>query len=107
VPFKGGLAVLVLERDTQEGAGTGRGCSIHRPLAAFADIVISMDMPRVLGPTRRRTFTGVGRYPAHCQPPAPSSTPMAPTTSRSRTVRSRILPSFLQRLKNCVTPTQF
>src|SRR5204863_6078936 len=37
--------------------------NVHRPLAAFADIVIEMAMPRGLGGTRRRTFTGVGRYP--------------------------------------------
>jgi hypothetical protein len=44
--------------------------NMHRPLAAFADIVIKMETPRGLGlgdlgpgPTRRRTFTGVGRYP--------------------------------------------
>jgi hypothetical protein len=35
----------------------------HRPLAAFADIVIEMAVPGGLGVTRRRTFTGVGRYP--------------------------------------------
>ena len=37
--------------------------NVHRPLAAFADIVIEMTIPRGLGETRRRTFTGVGRYP--------------------------------------------
>jgi hypothetical protein len=37
--------------------------NVHRPLAAFADIVIEMEVPRHLGVTRRRTFTGVGRYP--------------------------------------------
>jgi len=37
--------------------------NVHRPLAAFADIVIEMAIPRGLGTTRRRTFTGVGRYP--------------------------------------------
>jgi hypothetical protein len=37
--------------------------NVQRPLAAFADIVIDMSMPRGLGQTRRRTFTGVGRYP--------------------------------------------
>ena len=35
--------------------------NVHRPLAAFADIVIEMTIPRGDGPTRRRTFTGVGR----------------------------------------------
>jgi hypothetical protein len=49
--------------------------TVHRPLAAFADIVIRIDLPRphaLLSPsrtgaglegTRRRLFTGVGRYP--------------------------------------------
>ncbi len=37
--------------------------NVHRPLAAFADIVIDMAIPRGPGPTRRRSFTGVGRYP--------------------------------------------
>jgi AAA domain len=48
--------------------------NVHRPLAAFADIVLEMAAPRAhaagragttVGPvaTRRRTFTGVGRYP--------------------------------------------
>jgi hypothetical protein len=36
--------------------------NVHRPLAAFADIVIEMAIPRCPGVTRRRTFTGVGRY---------------------------------------------
>ena len=35
----------------------------QRPLAAFADIVIEMAIPRGSAPTRRRSFTGVGRYP--------------------------------------------
>jgi hypothetical protein len=35
----------------------------HRPLAAFADIVIQMEMPRGSAATRRRRFSGVGRYP--------------------------------------------
>lgn len=35
---------------------------MHRPLAAFADIVIDMTVPRSPTPTRRRLFTGVGRY---------------------------------------------
>jgi hypothetical protein len=35
----------------------------HRALAAFADIVIEMEIPRGLGVTRRRSFAGVGRYP--------------------------------------------
>ena len=37
--------------------------NVQRPLAAFADIVIEMAIPHGPGPTRRRTFTGVGRYP--------------------------------------------
>src|SRR5206468_1640876 len=41
--------------------------NVHRPLAAFADIVIEMEIPRGLGVTRRRTFTGVGRYPGTLQ----------------------------------------
>jgi len=41
--------------------------NVHRPLAAFADIVLEMDIPRGLGLTRRRTFTGVGRYPGRLQ----------------------------------------
>jgi hypothetical protein len=36
--------------------------NVHRPLAAFADIVLEMAIPRGQGATRRRTFTGVGRY---------------------------------------------
>lgn len=36
--------------------------TMHRPLAAFADIVLEMDAPRGVGATRRRCFTGVGRY---------------------------------------------
>jgi hypothetical protein len=35
----------------------------QRPLAAFADIVIEMAIPRGSAPTRRRTFTGVGHNP--------------------------------------------
>src|SRR5258708_2437143 len=64
--------------------------NVHRPLAAFADIVIAMEIPRPYTPlspygrgvggegsphsrgvgaeaTRRRTFTGVGRYPGTLQ----------------------------------------
>ena len=37
--------------------------NVQRPLAAFADIVIEMAVPRGAAPTRRRSFTGVGRYP--------------------------------------------
>jgi hypothetical protein len=41
--------------------------NVYRPLAAFADIVIEMTIPRGDGVTRRRTFTGVGRYPGTLQ----------------------------------------
>ncbi len=41
--------------------------NVHRPLAAFADIVLEMEVPRGVGATRRRTFTGVGRYPGTLQ----------------------------------------
>lgn len=41
--------------------------NVHRPLAAFADIVIDMAVPRGLGLTRRRRFNGVGRYPGTLQ----------------------------------------
>jgi hypothetical protein len=41
--------------------------TMHRPLAAYADIVIDMAIPRGLGMTRRRTFTAVGRYPETLQ----------------------------------------
>jgi hypothetical protein len=37
--------------------------NVHRPLAAFADILIEMTFPHGQGITRRRKFTGVGRYP--------------------------------------------
>jgi hypothetical protein len=41
--------------------------NVHRPLAAAADIVIEMTIPRGHETTRRRTFTGVGRYPETLQ----------------------------------------
>src|SRR5262249_35118713 len=41
--------------------------NVHRPLAAFADIVIEMEIPRGDPLTRRRTFTGLGRYPETLQ----------------------------------------
>jgi hypothetical protein len=41
--------------------------NVHRPLAAFADIVIEMTVPRTVGITRRRIFSGVGRYPGTLQ----------------------------------------
>jgi hypothetical protein len=77
----GSAAVLILNQSR----------NVHRPLAAFADIVIEMTIPRshsLLSPsgrgsasslpspsgrgvggegTRRRTFTGVGRYPETLQ----------------------------------------
>jgi hypothetical protein len=37
--------------------------NVQRPLAAFADMVIEMAMPRGPHPTRQRHFTGRGRYP--------------------------------------------
>jgi hypothetical protein len=40
-----------------------QGRNVQRPLAAFADIVIDMAIPRGQAPSRRRTFSGVGRYP--------------------------------------------
>jgi hypothetical protein len=39
----------------------------HRPLAAYADIVIEIETPRGPELTRRRTFRGVGRYPETLQ----------------------------------------
>ena len=41
--------------------------NVHRPLAATADIVIEIEIPRGVNMTRRRTFTGVGRYPETLQ----------------------------------------
>jgi hypothetical protein len=41
--------------------------TVQRPLAAFADIVIEMAIPRGTVSTRRRSFTGVGRYPDSLQ----------------------------------------
>jgi hypothetical protein len=41
--------------------------NVHRPLAAFADIVIEMEIPRGRRTTRRRTFSGIGRYPETLQ----------------------------------------
>jgi hypothetical protein len=41
--------------------------NVQRPLAAFADIVLEMAVPRGAAPTRRRNFTGVGRYPGTLQ----------------------------------------
>jgi hypothetical protein len=37
--------------------------NVQRPLAAFADIVIEMAIPPGSAATRRRMFSGVGRYP--------------------------------------------
>jgi hypothetical protein len=47
------VAVLILNQSR----------NVHRPFAAFPDILIEMNIPHSLGVTRRRTFTGVGRYP--------------------------------------------
>jgi hypothetical protein len=41
--------------------------NVYGPLAAFADIVMEMAIPRGVGKTRRRNFTGVGRYPGTLQ----------------------------------------
>jgi hypothetical protein len=42
--------------------------AVHRPLAAFADIVIEMTIPRGnRAGTRQRIITGVGRYPGTLQ----------------------------------------
>jgi hypothetical protein len=74
------LAQLRLVADSPAGILViNQSHNVQRPLAAFADIVIDMAIPRrpphptlsprdrgegrVRGPTRRRTFTGVGRYP--------------------------------------------
>jgi hypothetical protein len=52
------VAVLILNQSR----------NVHRPLAAFADIVIEMTIPRGHSEGfRRRTFTGVGRYPETLQ----------------------------------------
>ena len=64
------LAVLILNQSR----------NVHRPLAASADIVI--DMTRAQGAaseSRRRTFTGVGRYPDTLQTPLPNSISKGPT----------------------------
>ena len=66
-PFPIGVLILNQSRNVQ------------RPLAAFADIVIEMTIPRVRGVggegTRRRTFTGVGRYPETLQTAAAELNP--------------------------------
>jgi hypothetical protein len=41
--------------------------TMHRPLAAFADIVIEMEKPRGAVETRCRAIRGVGRYPGTLQ----------------------------------------
>jgi hypothetical protein len=51
-----GMGVLIINQSR----------TVERPLAAFADIVIRMSIPRAdteTGRTRRRTFVGVGRDP--------------------------------------------
>jgi hypothetical protein len=58
------LAQLSLVAGTPAGVFLlNQSRNVQRPLAALADIVIEMALPRGAGPTRRRTFTGVGRYP--------------------------------------------
>jgi hypothetical protein len=58
------LAQLELVADTPAGVLIiNQSRNWHRTLAAFADIVIDMSIPRGQpATTRRRTFTGVGRY---------------------------------------------
>jgi hypothetical protein len=65
----------LVPRTTLDGPDYPRFRSAHRRLAAFADIVIELSFPRHQSrhaasaqaagalPTRRRIFTGVGRYP--------------------------------------------
>ena len=58
------LAQLSLVADDPVGVLVlNQSRNVQRPLAAFADIVIEMAVPRGAAPTRRRSFTGVGRYP--------------------------------------------
>jgi hypothetical protein len=58
------LAQLSLMADAPAGVLIlNQSRNMQRPLAAFADIVIEMAIPRGAAPTRRRTITGVGRYP--------------------------------------------
>jgi hypothetical protein len=58
------LAQLSLVADVPAGVLVlNQSRNMQRPLAAFADIVIEMAIPRGAAPTRRRAFTGVGRYP--------------------------------------------
>lgn len=58
------LAQLSLVAGTPAGVLVlNQSRNVQRPLAAFADIVIEMAIPRGSAPTRRRSFTGVGRYP--------------------------------------------
>jgi AAA domain len=57
------LSTLALVADKAAVLIVNQSRNVQRPLAAFADIVIEMTIPRGLGKTRRRTFTGVGRYP--------------------------------------------
>jgi hypothetical protein len=58
------LAQLSLVADSPAGVFLlNQSRTVQRPLAAFADIVLEMAIPRGAAPTRRRTFSGVGRYP--------------------------------------------
>jgi hypothetical protein len=62
------LAQLSLVADDPVGVLVlNQSRNVQRPLAAFADIVIEMTIPRGAAPTRRRRFTGVGRYPGTLQ----------------------------------------
>lgn len=46
--------------------------NMHRPLAAFADIVIDMTIPRRPTPTQRAGSRASPATPARCNPPTPS-----------------------------------
>lgn len=60
-----------LKRIAQYPAGVliiNQSRTMHRPLAAFADIVLEMNVPRgCRTKTRRRVVTGIGRYPGTLQ----------------------------------------
>jgi hypothetical protein len=62
------LAQLSLVADSPAGVLVlNQSRNVQRPLAAFADIVLEMAIPRSAIPTRRRSFTGIGRYPGTLQ----------------------------------------
>jgi hypothetical protein len=66
--LRGALSTLRLVAEQTAVLILNQSRNVHRRLAAFADIVIEMTIPRGLGKTRRRTLTGVGRYPETLQP---------------------------------------